>query len=583
MEEDQNFRIVPPESDQDVEFLPYNYFPAALAALRGDPLARNRHLFVLPQRDNLQPRALSYVISAKRLSNPLATSEFISSLEPSIDRERANQICFLGPETDLEETSQPRIISFDVSEVNVDAPIERVVVVIDNGIAFWNRRFRSNGTSRFAEIRYLDFERSTPNVPLPVGRLTSADIAALCTLSDSPLGQFEIMKALKTEFPGSFFGSNPSPDPDGLWHGTAIADLAAPDDGGKTALFAVELPDASVRDWGGTTLQTVLPLALQTALAMTGALSHLPLIIVLPFAFTAGPHTGSHPIALSIAGALNTASAQRSVALVLPAGNHLQDQCCAQLEPNWPEAAAKTLTWHLPPDDFSPNTIEMIVENVALGPIRPKITLTLPNGRQASAELLPNKIATLKIGPHTIGQLIRAANLDGKARYRLVIEPTGWLKPNRRPAPFGDWSISIDTNQLATLWVLRDERDMVADMATPRRTSFFTDPEYFENDASGAYILTDPQTGPLRRSGTASVLTTAVGPTTVQAEERFGSEPTHQAWYSGRAQNGGNFDISILVDDGYKSRGLIAIGNGTDREFRISGTSAAAARAVRDL
>jgi hypothetical protein len=583
MEEEQNFRIVPPESDQDVEFLPYNYFPAALAALRGDPLARNRHLFVLPLGDNSQSGALSYVISAKRLSTPIATSDFITSLEPSIDRERANQICFLGPETDLEETSQPRIMSFDVAEVNANAPIERVVVVIDNGIAFWNRRFRSNGTSRFTEIRYLDFERTTPNVPLPVGRVTSTDIAALCSLSDGPLGQFEIMKALKRQFPRSFFGSNPSPDPDGLWHGTAIADIAAPDDGGKTALFAVELPDASVRDWGGTTLQTVLPLALQTALAMTGALSHLPLIIVLPFAFTAGPHTGSHPIALSIASELSTARGQRSVALVLPAGNHLQDQCCAQLQPTWPEAAAKKVNWHLPPDDFSANTIEMIVENTALGPIRPKITVTLPNGKQASAELLQNKIATLKLGPHMIGQLVRAANFDGRARYRLVIEPTGWLEQNRRPAPFGDWSISIDTNQLAMLWVLRDERDTVADMATPRRTSFFTDPGYVERDASGAYLLTDPQTGPLRRSGTASVLTTAINPMTVQAQERFGSEPAHQAWYSGRAQNGGNFDMSVLVDDGFKSRGLIAIGNGTDREFRISGTSAAAARAVRDI
>ena len=78
-------------------------------------------------------------------------------------------------------------------------------------------------------------------------------------------------------------------------------------------------------------------------------------------------------------------------------------------------------------------------------------------------------------------------------------------------------------------------------------------------------------------------MTTAVGPTTVEAMEKLGPTAPRQACYSGRAVSGGGFDMAVLVDDGYQGRGLNAVGNGTDRVFRVSGTSAAAGRAVRSI
>jgi len=572
-----------PENDL-TPLLPYNYLPAALAAISEDHSARNRHLFVLPGGQTTpQDQVLSYVVSAATMRDPAAMSAFLRTVEPALDKTLANQSCFLGPETTLAETNQPRAQTLGQAIVPDDALLARVVVVIDHGIAFWNRAFRTAGSCRFSEIQYLDFDKGDPYSPLPVGRLTQADLTTLCDTADLPNGEAAIIGLLKKKFPRSFYGSYPPPSVDGLWHGTAIADIAARDDDGRTALFGVELPDATLRDRGGDTLQNVLPAALQAALKMTSSLSHLPLIIVLPFAFTAGPHDGSHPIAKYIKTELGRVKLLRDVSLVLPAGNHLQDQCTAFAPPSGHGPGGSSVTWHVPPDDFSPNTVEIIIENVALDGNRPRIDIAAPNGSTVQADLLPNRVAWLKIDDDLVAVLARADDIGGNGRYRISTTATGWLQGNRRPAPYGSWKISIATTQPATLWVLRDDRDAGSDMATPNRRSYFTDPKYRERGDDGAYLREDRPASSLRRSGTASVLATAAGPETVAALEKLGPNPAQVACYSGRDIAGTGFTRSVLVDDGYEGRGLNAIGNGSDRVFRVSGTSAASALVARDL
>lgn len=581
---DDNLHIELPSEDERPPLLPYNYFPAALAAISESHDAQNRHLFVLPGAQLVpQDQALSYVVSAATMRDPAKMAAFLLSLEPAIDVAEANQSCFLGHETTLAETNQPRAQTLIQPQLPDDGPYARVVVVIDHGIAFWNRAFLLAGTTRFTEIQYLDFDAGNPLAPLPVGRLSAADLASLCAEADLPNGPAAVLKTLKKQFPRSFYGSYPPPNPDALWHGTAIADIAAPNDGGKTALFGVELPDAALRDWGGDTLQYVLPTALRAALKMTNALSHLPLVIVLPFAFTAGPHDGSHPIAQYIKTELDRVRPARTVSLVLPAGNHLQDQCTAFVPQSGPGPGASSISWHVPPDDFSANTVEIVVENVALDMNRPRIDITAPGGSTVQAELLPNQVARLRMRGEVIGILKRAADVGGNGRYRLSTTPTGWLKGSVHPAPFGTWQISIATTQPATLWVLRDERDSGSDMARPNRGSYFTDPKYRVRDPNGAYFLADMPVNSLRRSGTGSVLATAGGPETVAALESLGPNAAQPAYYSGRDIAGRSYTRSVLVDDGYEGRGVNAVGNGTDRVFRVSGTSAASALVARDL
>ena len=220
---------------------------------------------------------------------------------------------------------------------------------------------------------------------------------------------------------------------------------------------------------------------------------------------------------------------------------------------------------------------------MALDGNRPRINIAAPNGSSVQADLLPNRVAWLKIDGDLVAVLARADDIGGNGRYRISTTPTGWLKGNRRPAPFGSWKISIATTQPATLWVLRDDRDAGSDMATPNRRSYFTDPKYRERGDDGAYLREDTPASSLRRSGTASVLATAAGPETVAALEKLGPNPAQVACYSGRDIAGTGFTRTVLVDDGYEGRGLNARGNGTDRVFRVSGTSAASALVARDL
>lgn len=143
--------------------MPYNYFPAALAAISENHAARNRYLFVLPHaHPSPLDEILSYVVSVKTLQNPAKMSAFVSSLEPALDPNLANQSCFLGPETDLAQTNHPRAQKLTVTELAADLPYARVVVVIDHGIAFWNLVFRCAGKSRFSEIQFLDFDSGAP-------------------------------------------------------------------------------------------------------------------------------------------------------------------------------------------------------------------------------------------------------------------------------------------------------------------------------------------------------------------------------------------------------------------------------------
>ena len=86
---------------------------------------------------------------------------------------------------------------------------------------------------------------------------------------------------------------------------------------------------------------------------------------------------------------------------------------------------------------------------------------------------------------------------------------------------------------------------------------------------------------PVRRSGTASVLSTGAGAWCVEATERWPGGRQRTAWYSGRKADGSQFDQRILVDDGQAGRGTPAVGTGGPALYAVSGTSAAAALAAR--
>ncbi len=530
--------------------LPVNYLPAALIALRGEPAARP--FVALSHR-----RTGCRVIDPADLADPAALSHRLGR----IDRAEP-PVAAPAPTRKLKPRKPGKATA---------------IVIIDHGIAFWNRRFlAADGDPRFMELRYLDYHAGSPS-GIRVSALTSPEIAALCRLADMPGGHAEIERRLGVRFPDSFYGQHI--DPDEFRHGTAMADLAAgSDDPGPHApvLYGVEIPAGSLIDSGGDNLQALLPDALETALSMTDAHRGHPVTIVLASAYPGGPHDGTHPVARIVTDFM-ARTAGDQVSLVLPAGNHLQDACAASLPATAPRKRAPSVIWRLPPDDYSGNTVEICVPSSDGA----EIALTSPDGQIAKASLAAASFAPLYLHGSFIGGLHRLPDRDGTAKFRLTLAGTGWSSGGQRPAPYGDWRLAVRARSAVGLWILRDDRSLPADRSRPHRPSVFAGPDYVETDAYGAPVMDDTGVGPVRRSGTASVLSTGVGAWCVEATERWPGGPERTAWYSGRRSDDGRFDQRILVDDGQSGRGTPAVGTGGPALYAVSGTSAAAALAAR--
>lgn len=566
--------------------LPENFMPAALAALRADGLAEDR--MVLPLR--------SWIEGVKfDVARPEDIADFTYWAKLGLLYDLPEFPFCLGPPIAAPKQRDGRFLTFQAAEI---APIDNdktAVVIIDHGIAFWNQRFRDLGTGacRFRAIQHLNFDKTDPTT-FSIATLAQPAIGAMCDLADKPGGNGEVIAALAKQFPSSFFAQRP--DPDDLWHGSAMADIAAgagPDNPDHAILFGLELPAAALRDWGGDTLQAILPAALSAALAMASLAKANRIVIVLAFGYPAGPHDvwqptvaqprASHPISRAVEDFMqNSRDNGHNVKLVLPAGNHLQDHCCAQLPAATAAMTTPEIIWRLAPDDFSPSTVEICLRTAST----PRLRLTAPSGKTVYANLPTATFTGLRLGGNLIAGLHRLPDRGGWIKLRLSIQPTAWTITGRTPAPFGDWRIGIEAPVPADLWILRDDRDRVQDRAKPHRPSVFFDPAYQIYDPVGAFVLDDKLAGPQRRAGTASVLTTAQDANLicVQADERTGSGKIQQAEYSGAPYaTSRSMDTSVLVEDQFKVLQIEAIGNGGPRRFYVSGTSAATAAQAKVL
>ncbi len=569
--------------DLNARLLPYNLIPAAFPAWASLPGATNRVLFVLPELAGPAPRAAAeyHVISAETLAMPETVEKFLALRE--LDAVVGDRL-FLGPPTDLKEDSPPLVLRYDPVELITNAGIDRVAVIIDIGIAFWDARFRTRNAPRFRGIRFLDFDAAGVN-PLAPDTLNQNDINRLCAMAtDDPDGQNQIITELGTTFPGSFYNRRAGGWRAAQWHGTAMADLMAglpPDAPNTTALFGIELPMAALRDADGDSLATILPLAIESALAMTQGLNTLPLTIVLPWGFSAGPQDGSHPVAVAIQSVLATQS-WRQINLVVPAGNQLQDRCCAHLTPNASMAPEDDAVWHVPADDFSQNAVEFCVVAPA-SVARQTVRIMPPYGPPAVVALKAFQAMIIRRAGKIIGILLRFADTSAGPRLRLVLAPTGWRDGATAVTPAGNWTLSCAPADHAALWVLRDDRDRLLDGPLPRRASYFMDPAYVLRDRIGNIPLGDDPGAVVVRSGTVSALTTAAGVVPVQANERLPDQAPRQAFYSGRNADGAAIPAQVMVDDGRPGSGVMAAADGTAVKMRVSGTSAAAALHARAI
>ena len=591
-------------------FLPYNYLPAAFSAIRADPSAKSRMVFLLPVAGESRIAPRFALIDVPTLSEPQRTADFIRSLLGNPDAPGDVKI-FLGPE--VEASSNTILNDINASEQEMDlASFDAAVVVIDAGIAFWNRRFRGPAGPRFREIRFLDFQR--PDLGLGAANLLGpGQIGDLCDLADAE-GSAQVMDTLGRDFPNSFYGKAGGADVDGIWHGTAVADLAAgagPGTGPGTgpgagpggasemdrvALFGIELPASLLRESDGDALTAVLMVLVDQVIQITQVLADKHVVVVLPFGFVGGPQDGMHPAAQAI-DALLSKSPQRTGTLtfMVPAGNHLQDRCRARLPQAQAGVPVLSVDWHIAPDDFSTNQIEIVIDNVDPADERASLRIALPGpGATQAIGLKAGQHQYITVDGAIVGTLMRYPNVsmppptaELRARLRLCLAPTGYGPGGLVPAPHGRWRLSSHSVQPVDLWVLRDDRNLVIDAAFPRRSSWLDDPLYEDTDQNGAPELVDQGASLVLRSGTLSVLATAPAVEPVQADEQLGAGPLTKAFYSGSpdltatALAARLAGAAVLVDDGRPVRGAMAAANGTERQVRFSGTSAAVAMSAR--
>ncbi len=362
-------------------------------------------------------------IGAGTLADPMSTVGFIAELDGfGLDPTEPDSVpaFFLGPETDLKPYDPALGNALEVIDVSAEPwtlvenrPFTQAVVIIDAGIAFWNPAVPRPGQpalSRHAlfrlqleQRRRLERAEATPRSqafarwPTPRQRRRHAK-------AGGPVSQQRVRRIGQ-------------PDPDGLWHGTAIADLAAGATAGtadEVALFGVELPRAVIADYSGGMLTATLAAIFDAVHPMTSAFADRPLTIVMPLGFPAGPQDGSHPAAVEIDLAM-ARSGRTNIRLVLPAGNHLQDRCHAGLNDHGSPAVVH---WDLPPDDHSINSTEIIARRG--GPVGLSVA--------APGQAVPSRVALAQASyrfvecqGEKVGVVLRGVDTPQYARFGLAL------------------------------------------------------------------------------------------------------------------------------------------------------------------
>jgi hypothetical protein len=451
-----------------------------------------------------------------------------------------------------------------------------VLCIIDVGIAFWNERFHDGTHSVFSDVGYLDL--TTDTSPW----LGSAEIARLISIGDHTSRDTLVRDELAQGFPQSIYAAKEQGHhiltPASFGHGTAMADLALRNKPVPT--YALELPGDVLLDSSGDLLEASLIQAIRTLRARIDSdpdiTANYDVHVLLAFGYPGGPQDGSR----AITQLLNHELTLAGMNLIVPAGNHLQDQCHAQWQSL--ESGNAPLALFLPEEDYSATQLSIHYK----GP-RPDFTLRDPSGHALTWLSSNTRIILMKDADGLIiGVACEFPNADG-GEIRIALSPTAG---DGITVKAGRWHIQLteaykngDLTYDAMAWILRDDLSIPGAVARPRRQAWFDDDAYEVYGSHGAYAQTDTAACRVKRAGTASALTAGTSPRihSVAATQMQSTGPVN-ADYSGRPITG-VIPNTALVHTEIGSAGVLALGNGGATKFRVSGTSAAAAIYVNTL
>ncbi|MDI3382047.1 S8 family serine peptidase [Xenophilus aerolatus] len=256
-----------------------------------------------------------------------------------------------------------------------------------------------------------------------------------------------------------------------LTHGTHVADLccghrppgaaAGPDAAGDddTRIILVQLPPRTVADTSGGGL------AKHALDALAYALDHIAddasVVVNLSYGATAGPHDGQTLFERALDGMCASARERlRHFALVLPAGNQFEAGGHAAL--HVAPGATASLALQVRVEDPTESFCELWFEaGTALRDLR--IEVQAPDGTRLRARLgrVAYDAATPRASMCSLSWAADAAASPGRAMALLALLPSRSLEPGRKTAPAGPWTFSITNDGAEAVdlqaWVQRDE------------------------------------------------------------------------------------------------------------------------------
>lgn len=323
-------------------------------------------------------------------------------------------------------------------------------------------------------------------------------------------------------------------------HGAAVAALAAGFPPGEAAarrfpVIAVSLPPEVTRDTRGSLGPFFIVLAylhilhraerlcrlIEARRGLPDGSLQLPVVINLSYGITAGPKDGQSLLE-RFQDALSAPTGWPGlgpVRCVLPAGNHRLGRLHAQLQAGGGEGQTDTLRWVLPPDDPSPNAIELWgpPEDAGRGPgarlevaIRPPgapdfVTAPFPGDGWVALEADGREIARLRRARHATP--VRARDV-----VTVMLHPTAARQLGDPVAVPGEWQLRVSGPSWGPIEVTVQRDETVAGFRFGARQSSLTDTAYLAAELGGLPILDDPAPplSPIRRRGTLNAYATGL-------------------------------------------------------------------------
>ena len=521
--------------------------------------------------------------------------------------------------------SEPVVSEPVVSERDtlVEGAAKVVIGVIDDGIAFANRRFQSELGSSRVDFAWVQDGNAIAGSDVAFGReYTRAQIEGALAEHTDDLGSTDeaaLYRALgltdsRRVMPNSLDSK--------AAHGSHVLDLAAgadyndqaPVDLASDRIITVQVPAAVTWDTSGMGLDMFILSGVHYILERADHIAPgLPVVINFSYGVFGGPHDGTALLEKAIdeiVAARNERVATTSV--VLPAGNHYLERSHAVVaesdfsggSSDGPAGSCDLprcdLPWRVQPNDRTSSYLEiwMPKENYADGDIEVEV---IPPGNIASQKLsgVADTAVVLNDGIRSIARLsydrhTPLAAADERGRFMLTLAPTEVRNDHDvsvnplKPAPSGQWTVRLiktSGNVMPEPIHARIQRD-ASPFGYPAlgRQSYFDDPAYKVYGKMGKLEVEDNHSI-VKRSGSYNGLATGGEPIIVGGHVESTGKP---AVYSGNQPASVGYPassvgplVSAESDRSLVFRGIPATGVRSGVSVTLDGTSVAAPTVTR--